>query len=241
MDIGRQIDAQLAQTRQVYIGNRHLGTEPGSHSCSGFAHSSTAKYKHTSRQNAGNTTDKSAISSLRGLQIMCSIEYSHTACNLTHRYKQRQRTVCFLHRFISNTHSSALDHCLGECPFAGEMEIGEYHLPLTNKRILGRYGFLHLHNHICLGIDIRDIRQDFSTYCLIICILKTAILACGMLHVDFMTMLTEFVYACRSHANTVLIVLNFLWNTDFHSCFPFVIKVSSHRICNKYNDLFDWL
>ena len=113
------------------------------------------------------------------------------------------------------------------------MEVSEYHLVLTHKRIFRWDRLFHLQNHVCLGINCSDIRKDFSANRLIISIREAAIFPCIVLHIDFMSVLRKFTYTRRSHAYTVLIVLNLAWNSNLHSRVPFVIKVNSNRVLQQ--------
>ena len=46
---------------------------------------------------------------------------------------------------------------------------------------------------------------------------ETTALACRMLNIDGVAVANQFVNSCRSHSNAVLIVLDFFWNSYFHS------------------------
>ena len=111
----------------------------------------------------------------------------------------------------------------------GKVEIGEHHLTFANQRILRLNGFLHLHNHVGLRIDILYGRQNLRSNLLVRFIAEPAAIASSVLYKDSMSVFNQLGNTRRCHAHAVLIVLNLLGNSYFH-CFKSLVK---RILCRK--------
>ena len=90
MHIGRRFDVQLAQPRQRDVGNGYVGSQTGSHQGCSLTNHTTAKHQHLSRTHTGHTADQLTLATLRLLQVVGTVQRSHSSCHLTHRLQQRQ-------------------------------------------------------------------------------------------------------------------------------------------------------
>ena len=127
---------------------------------------------------------------------------------------------------VSQADSTTLDHGIGELSVAGKMEISKNKLILMDEWIFLGDRFLHLDNHLSLAIHTLDVGQDPGSYLLILFISKATVLTSGMLHHHFVSMSNEFSYTSRSHSYTILIILDFFWNTYLHDVM--FLKVIHH-------------
>ena len=84
MYIGRCLDVELAQTGQRDIGYRHIGSQACSHAGCSFSYHTTAQHQYLCGTHARHTTDQLAFATFRFLQIVGTIQRSHSACHLTH-------------------------------------------------------------------------------------------------------------------------------------------------------------
>ena len=216
MHISRRLNIQLTQTRQRNVGNSNIGTQACSHSCSSLTNDTTAQYQYLCRTDTRHTAYQFTLTALSFLQIVSTVQSSHTSCHLTHRLQQRQRAVRQLYSFVCQTDSTALQHSLRQFLLAGEVEIRKQQLAFANKSILLLNRFLHLYYHVTLTIDIFYCRQNTSTSLHILVVGESTPLACCMLHAHFVTTTGQFCYSRRCHTNAVLIVLNLFRNSYFH-------------------------
>ena len=125
--------------------------------------------------------------------------------------------VVTFHRLVGNTYGLTLQHSMCQFLLTGKMEIGEHHLSLSHQRIFRLDGFLHLHYHVALAIDILDCGQDTGSGLHIFVIRETAAFASRVLNAHLMATTCQCGNASGSHSHPILIVLNLLWNTDFHN------------------------
>ena len=213
MHIGWRLKVELAQAGQRDISDSHLSTHAGSHPGGSLSNYTTAQHQHAGWRHTGHTTDQLALATLCLLQVVGTVQRSHTTSHLTHRLQQGQCTIRQLYRLVSQTDGTTLQHGICQFLLARKMEIGEQQLPLTHQVIFRLDGFLHLHNHLSLAIYVLNSGQDSCTRLHIVVIAEATTLASRMLHQDLMTATSQFCHSRRGHTHAVLIVLNFLGNT----------------------------
>ena len=97
------------------------------------------------------------------------------------------------------------------------MEISKEQLTLAHQRILWGDRLLDLDNHLGHLVHLLDGRQYGGAHLLISRVGKPAALASRMLYIHLVPMLYQFGHAIGGHTHPVLIVLNFLWDSDFHN------------------------
>ena len=94
------------------------------------------------------------------------------------------------------------------------MEIGEKQLSRTNQPVLRCDRLLDLDNHLGRRVDLLDGRQQFRPHGLILLVRESAVDA---LDVDRMPPPNELHGSSRRKRYAILVVLNFLWNSDDHN------------------------
>ena len=215
--IGRHLGSELFQTGQRHIGDGDIGSHAGSDTRCRLTHGAASQYEHAGRLHAGHASHEFSLSTLCLLQVVGSVLGSHPAGHLTHGNEQRQRAVIALNGLVGNAGGTALQHGAGELFLAGEMEVGEDHLSLPHQGIFRGDWLLDLDNHVSLTIDVVDGGQQLRAHRHVVIVGETTALPGSMLHVDAVSTSYQLGDTRRCHAHTVLIVLNLLGNSNFHT------------------------
>ena len=221
MHIGWGLDIQLAQSWQRDVCDGYFCAQSGSHQGCGLANDTTTQHQYAGRTYTRHTTNQFSLASLGFLQIVGSVQGSHSSCHLTHGLQQGQRSVRQLYRLVGQTDGSTLQH--GFCQFflAGEMEIGKNQLSLSHQLVFWLNGLLHLHNHVAFPVHIVYSGQNTCTSFHVFFIREARTLAGSMLYTYLMTSSRQLCHSCRGHTYAVLVVLNLFGDSYFHKSFGF--------------------
>jgi len=97
------------------------------------------------------------------------------------------------------------------------MEIGEQQLAFFDQGVFWGDRLFYLDDHVGGLVNILNGRQYDGPYIRIARIGESTAFAGGMLYKNLMSVPDQLTYSCRSHADTVLSLFDFFWNSDFHS------------------------
>ena len=92
---------------------------------------------------------------------------------------------------------------------------------MLQQRIFGLDGLFDFYNHFSHIIHRFDGGQYLGTHLLVRRIGKATALAGCMLYKHFVPVFYQFGHAIGGHTHSVLVVLDFFWNTDFHDYIGF--------------------
>ena len=106
---------------------------------------------------------------------------------------------------------------------AGEVEISEDQLPLSDKRIFRLDGLFDLDNHVGVSVNVFDSGENGCSHFDVLFIGESAVFTCRVLNSDGVSVLDEFSYSGWCHADSILVVLDFFWDSNFH--FSSILKV----------------
>jgi hypothetical protein len=142
--------------------------------------------------------------------------HRHAACDLRHRFQQRQRAIVGRHRFICDAGRAGFHQAFGLRLVGREVQIGEQQVARLQHRDLGRLRLLHLHDHIALREDGRGIGSDRGAGIDIILILEVDAKAGAGLKRNLMARGGQFGDGCGGQAHAIFVILDFPGNTDAH-------------------------
>ena len=217
LDIPGHHVRQIGKPPQRDVADRDVGTRSGRRARRCRTDHARADDEDLGRLHARHATQQDSLAAARLFEEVTPLLCGHAARDLRHGDQQRQRTVAAFDRLVGAAHGARRDHRPRERLAAGEMEIGEKQLSRTNQPVLRCDRLLDLDNHLGRRVDLLDGRQQFRPHGLILLVRESAVDARSALDVDRMPPPNEFHGSGRRKRYAILVVLNFLWNSDDHN------------------------
>ena len=121
-----------------------------------------------------------------------------------------------LDRFIGDCRGTGRNKRICEGAIGRKVQIGKDDVILADQWVLARDGLFDLDNHVGSLVDVSDVGEDGGTGFDIGLVGEGAALTGGMLYVDIVAMAHKLGHTGGSHANAILALLDFLWDSDFH-------------------------
>ena len=142
--------------------------------------------------------------------------HGHAPCHFAHRSQQGQSAARPGNGFICDADRTGLDQRSGLLRIGSQMQVGVKNLAGTQHGAFLRLRLLDLDDHVgCCKHGCR-IGCQFGTSGYILLITQTDRRTRASLYQYFVTAQGQFANAGRRQADTILVILDFLWHTDFH-------------------------
>ena len=121
-----------------------------------------------------------------------------------------------LEGLVGKAVSAAREHCIGQAPASGKVEVGEERLTRADHRILGLERFLDLHDQPCFAVDVFGGGGDLCTLVCVLGIGDPRAKPRSHLDQDLMPVVDKTADACRHHADPSFLYRDLFGNADNH-------------------------
>ncbi len=151
------------------------------------------------------------------------------ACDLGHGGEQR-KGAAFLHGFVGDGRDAGVDELGGELGLCGEVQVGEEDQALAEAVVLGRDGFLDLHDHVRTAPDVVSVVDDFGAGDRVFLVGDARAEACAALNQNGVSVGAELVDTCGRDGYAEFVVLDFFGDADDHLWAPSLAASSAENV-----------
>ncbi len=179
-----------------------------------------AEHHDVGRQHAGNAAHEHAAPAERLLQVLSAHDGCHAPGDLGHRRQERERAIGELDGLVRDANGLRAHQPHGLLVVRGEMQVGVEDLPRPEHLYLDRLRLLDLDDHLGLGEDVRRGVDELGPDPLVLGIGERRTDTGALLDKDGVAVVYELASRTRREADTELVVLDLLRDSDDHGSLP---------------------